>query len=79
MRGQIVLNVVYCCLKKSSWNIFSLSTHTMFCYGQGVISALEPGAQEIIKTQRKSLLELPVLALQEELLSDFPVNKKEVG
>jgi hypothetical protein len=38
----------------------------------------EPGSQEIIKTQRKSLLELPVLALQEELLSGFAVNKKEV-
>ena len=34
----------------------------------------EPGSL----APRKSLLELPVLALQEELLSGFPVNKKEV-
>jgi hypothetical protein len=40
--------------------------------------AWEPGSQEIIKTHRKSLLEHPVLAIQEELLSGFPVNKKKV-
>jgi hypothetical protein len=37
--------------------------------------AWDPGFQEIIKTHRKSLLELPVLTFQEELLYGFPVNK----
>jgi hypothetical protein len=49
-------------------------------FDQGGILAgdWEPGSQEIIKTHRKSLLELPVLALEEELLSGFPVTKKTV-
>ena len=38
----------------------------------------DPGSQEIIKTHRKSMLELPVLTFQVELLSGFPVNKKKI-
>jgi hypothetical protein len=38
----------------------------------------EPGSLALRKSIKLTLLELPVLALQEELLYGFPVNKKEV-
>jgi hypothetical protein len=37
----------------------------------------DPGSQEVIKTHRKSLLELPQLTFRWGLLSNFPVNKNK--